>query len=95
MSLQVSRAIEPQGFWVEGSEEPQRFASKSGKIPCPVAKPAGPLPEAHWRRLAPAAFPRGSRGSHREAERMALRDLSSVENCAKQGCLSKEAAEVV
>lgn len=55
LSLEVSRAIGPQGIWVEGSEEPQRFARKSGKLPRPVARPAGPPPEAYWRRLAPAS----------------------------------------
>lgn len=93
LSSQVSRAIGPQGTWVEGSEEPQRFASKSGKLLCPVARPAGPPPEAHWRRLASAFFPQGSRGSHGKVESGSQGLVLRAANSAKQGWLCEEAAE--
>lgn len=71
-----SRTTGPQGFWVYGSEEPRRFTSKSGKIPCPMARPAGPPPEAPgsgWHQ----PLPWRSQGSHGKVESVALTGLSS------------------
>lgn len=74
--MQVSRAIRPQHFWVKGSEEPRSFTSRSGKIPHPVARPTGPLPEAHGG-AGTSLSREGPRGSHGKIERMALRGSSS------------------